>query len=310
MRIGYCINCQPFDGGEPVWILGERGDLSDLLEEHEVPEASWAELSSALRCPNCGADLDQSDEVGLYSEHELAVRALWMQWRKRWEKRFQEFYGHLERYPYLGLGHDIGRRVMRAVRTLPVATIEDEKWYRARRVTDSRVLVASDFWPPDPATVEIPEGRYNHHGQALFYLADSREVAALEVLRGEKGVAWVQCVTVRRLAPVLDLAPDWHDDPDPSLGVVALALAHTGILSRGASPSASWKPEYFLPRFVADCTRAAGIGAIVFSSHFGTGRCLVAFDPDAHGFRMKGEPAVFRFVRRKDKRAGKKRSRA
>jgi hypothetical protein len=291
-EFGYCTNCQPFEAGEPVWILGERNPLFEVFQDYEIPEEQWRDVAAALRCPNCGADLDALDDVGLLSEHDRAVRELWSEWRKRWARQFEEFHEHLERLPYLGLAHRMGRRISKAVRALPTSEIQEETWFRARAILDSTVPRSSDFWPPDPARVQVPEGRYNHYGQSIFYLADSAEAAGLEALGVHAGVVWVQQFTIRSLLPVLDLAPEILDDPDPRQGLVALGLAHTGVLRRAANRYRSWKPEHFLPRFVADCARSCGIKAIVFASHHCLGRCLATFEWDSDTFRVKGKPRL------------------
>lgn len=309
-EFGYCITCQPFEGGEPVWILGERTPLTDLLAGHEVPQELWQQVASALRCPNCGAVPDACDDVGLLSEYERAVRQFESDWRKRWKKKFEDFHEHLERLPYLGLTHQIGRSIKVAIQSLPPSEIRDQVWFRARAIADSTIPGSCDFWPPDPGKSQVSEGRYNHHGQAIFYMADSADAAALEVLGTQTGVVWVQQFTIHSLTPVLDLAPDLLADPDPSLGLVALALAHTGVLRRSVNRSTSWKPEYFLPRFVADCARSAGFKALVFASHCSMGRCLAAFEWSTDNVRVKGKPKLRRLAFRKGTHASKRGGRA
>ena len=39
-----------------------------------------------------------------------------------------------------------------------------------------------------------------------------------------------------------------------------------------------WKPEYLIPRFIADCARRWGFKGIVWQSTRGSGECIVLFD--------------------------------
>ena len=64
-QIHYCLNCQPRDSGEWIWIYGERHDLEDLLDEYELEEKQKDKIVSHLICPFCGTQLDRGYEVGL-----------------------------------------------------------------------------------------------------------------------------------------------------------------------------------------------------------------------------------------------------
>lgn len=75
---GKCYNCQPYEGGEPVW-LGRSQDLLDAAMEvielvADVNEiglpSTWEDLvaeaidESAWTCAECGTELTSGDEVG------------------------------------------------------------------------------------------------------------------------------------------------------------------------------------------------------------------------------------------------------
>jgi hypothetical protein len=61
----YCTNCQPFDGGEVVWVSGEKTDLEDVLDDYDVPEELRDEVASQLKCRNCSTELERGATVGL-----------------------------------------------------------------------------------------------------------------------------------------------------------------------------------------------------------------------------------------------------
>src|SRR3989442_1251243 len=81
----------------------------------------------------------------------------------------------------------------------PTTEIIADIWYRARPVADGRELVPLDVYPPAPNKFVIGEGRFNHHGQSLFYLARDEYGAATEVMRAEETRAWVQKFRIKRV---------------------------------------------------------------------------------------------------------------
>src|SRR3712207_5358825 len=84
---------------------------------------------------------------------------------------------HLARYPYLGLDHPVGHRILQAVRRAPEVTLDTATWYRARLPDGPERRTPEEMGPP-PAN--WTEGRFNHHGQTMFYLASSAEGACAE----------------------------------------------------------------------------------------------------------------------------------
>ncbi len=52
-QIAYCTYCQPYDGGEPVWIFGTRAELDELFEHYDVPPEYLKRIMKHLHCPNC-----------------------------------------------------------------------------------------------------------------------------------------------------------------------------------------------------------------------------------------------------------------
>jgi len=190
-EVAYCGTCQPYDEGECVWILGEEMEWDEIFDMCEVPEDEElrAQIARQIECPHCGAGLDDSCRVGVKSEREKVVDDLWATWEEKYGWRFDDLYAYLEKHPYLGLSHDLGAELRDHIGKLPPSTLQEQVWYRARRVSSSAVLSARDMLPPDATEVAISEGRYNHFGQRVFYLAETKEAAAREVLGDEGGLA-------------------------------------------------------------------------------------------------------------------------
>nr|WP_249811954.1 RES family NAD+ phosphorylase [Bradyrhizobium sp. 2] len=142
----------------------------------------------------------------------------------------------------------------------------------ARDVLSSPTL--SDFGPPPAA--KVAEGRYNHAGHAMLYLADS-----LKTVQGEMRVSEPIAVATIELdfpCKVLDLmiSDDVGGDDDEVIQCLARST-----LCAAPRKSDGWdRPEYVFTRFVADCARHTGFGAIRYGSvQHSEGANVVILDP-------------------------------
>ncbi|WKL00525.1 hypothetical protein Q0F98_26305 [Paenibacillus amylolyticus] len=50
-KLKYCITCQPYDGGDYIWFLGEETTVDEILESINCPERYRDDISQHLRCP-------------------------------------------------------------------------------------------------------------------------------------------------------------------------------------------------------------------------------------------------------------------
>jgi hypothetical protein len=264
--------------------------MDDLLADIGIPESLWKKVASKLVCPRCGANLDDTTEAGLESGAEKHFESLRERWRDRYSARFRDLYGFLEKYPYLGAHHKLGRQILTQLSKLPRTEIQNEKWYRARNIVDGRQLSCADMYPPKPEEKEIPEGRYNHFGQRAFYMASTSDGALREVLKANERVAWVQEFKVASASNVLNLIPEQGEDPPEGLTILTFAMMYGGVLSQPVARSEGWKPEYFIPRFVADCAKSHGFEAIKFLSSWVYHSNLVLFACNSENVVPVGQP--------------------
>ena len=139
---------------------------------------------------------------------------------------------------------------------------------------------------PDPDDVVSP-GRFNHLGQAHWYLASSDYTAVAEVVEAEEEIAWLQKWMVGPIEPVLDIVRFGADDSVPltdakaeDLPLLAAAMIFGGHLNRPTDKKTGWKPEYFIPHYVADAAKRAGFKGIRFTSSKGLDVNLVIFERD------------------------------
>lgn len=172
------------------------------------------------------------------------------------------------RTPFLLLDHPFARRVLAQIRDsatraakLPIGVT----LYRARTAAD---IVACGQTPDGPASYGVPpaarvgEGRFNHAGHPMLYVASTPATAAAEL-----GAPGEPCHVghLRLDAPiaVLDLA-----DIDEEVAGYDLmqALASSALLTAPRTGDGWLRREYVFSRFVADCALDAGFDAIRYGS--------------------------------------------
>lgn len=297
-----CSDDQTPVDGIVLWLNDKPIELESLLVEHKVPESLWEDVVSHLQCPKCGAPLNARQEVGTKPDHEKQLEAA----RQRYDEKLYELSKFLRTTPYLGALHPMGKKIAKEIKKFPKSVLSDEFWFRARRVDSPSPMTTDDLRPPDPDKHEIPEGRFHHYGQACWYLANDRTAAASEVTSSTERLAWVQQWKTELISNLLDLRA-WQSDDDrvlddegepmefPSL---AVALIFGDRLTAKPKKDCSWRPEYFVPRFVADTARRAGFSGILFTSTRSYGENLVLFDRNA-ALVPVGTPELIHLAKRK-----------
>jgi len=296
-HIAYCTTCQPYDGGDVVWIFGNRTDLEELFDEYEIPDNLREELVVNLHCQNCGRELCRYDDIGIKTQIELEADRRWDDWHQNYDWKIDEFGDFLEKYPYLGLNHEIGEKLHSTISNFPKTDIKEEIWWRARKPMDGKRLSIEDMYPP---RFPEAEGRFNHYGQSVFYLASTAEAAMIEILDKGECLAWVQQFSIKEISNLLDLSN--HVSAEEDVPILALGLINVKLPSIVVPNKKSpWKPEYFIPRFIADCAKNQGFSGIIFNSPEHYERNLVLFKWDEHSILPINEPRTLELKRSKEK---------
>jgi hypothetical protein len=309
-EIAGCWNCQPWEESEPVW-LGPHRNLIDLLEEQDVPEKLFPEILEGLHCPRCGTDFDDPwVEVETKSQYDRNVEYLLEKIQSpELVYKLSTFSEFLEKYPYLGLKDPagIGSNIIESIKGWRTSKLEPRSWYRARMINDeSRLFRAGEMCAPKSEKAFIKEGRYNHTGQSFLCLADSQETAFLETRQANENLCAMQKFKGTETINVLDLRHDYFSEIDPEDDFLAIALIYNHTLVHRPKRTSSWKPEYFVPRFVADCARLEGYDGIWFSSAVRPlGENLVVFPQRISSFKPIGKCKPFLFKDKKEKRRNK-----
>jgi hypothetical protein len=293
-HIAYCITCQPYDGGDVVWIFGDRTNLEELFDKYKIPDDLREEISVNLHCQHCERELCRYDDIGLKTQIELEADRRWDDWHQNYDWKIEEFGDFLEKYPYLGLNHEIGEKLHSTISNFPKTDIKEEIWWRARKPKGGKKLSMKDMYPP---RFPKAEGRFNHYGQSVFYLASTAEAAMIEILDKGECLAWVQQFTIKEVSNLLDLSS--YVSAEEDIPILALGLINVKFPSMVPSKESPWKPEYFIPRFIADCAKHQGFSGIIFNSTNHYERNLVLFNRDEYSILPINEPRILELKRAK-----------
>lgn len=142
--------------------------------------------------------------------------------------------------------------------------------YRARKAGGTFEPDLAFFFPP-PAKL-VAEGRYNHAGKPVWYLADSRVTAVAEMGLVEEPLH-VASLEIDMEIKVLDLTVS--NDIDDEWGELRQCLARSALCAAPKAGQGWDSPEYIFTRFVADCAIHGGFGAVRYGSTKGDGANIV-----------------------------------
>jgi len=292
--IGYCENCQRREGDGIIWDYGLRRNLEELFDDHNVPEDMRDEIADLLICPFCGhSDFYRGCYYGAKTASEREADRRWEIWQEKYSEQVNDFAKHLENHPYLGLLHPIGKEIQKTIKHFPKTKIINQNWVRARKSEGSKPLTTQDLMPPGKRYAHS-EGRFSHFGQSVFYLSNSPQAALAEILNRKAGekFGWIQKFKILDAGQIIDLRKISVCAEDFKIPVIALGLIHEQLPMSNPDPELAWKPEYFIPRFISDCTKHEGIDGIIFQSKKHYYANLVLFNWSLDKIEPVGEPTI------------------
>ena len=156
-------------------------------------------------------------------------------------------------------------------------------------------MTSKEMLPPDSEKVSIGEGRFNHYGQSHFYLSQSKKLCFHEINRNMNAICWIQQIYIRKIENIIDLSFYLDSSNINSVPLVFGGIMTSGAIRRPVRKDKCWKPEYFVPRFIADVCKSNGINGILYSSAVDYGCNLVVFDMESLDFCFAGIPEIFQF---------------
>lgn len=293
-EIHYCTYCQPYEGGDCIWVFGEQIELDDLFDQYNVPKKYRDLIAQHLSCPNCGRDVfERYETVGLEDPADREIRGLIDRAERKFGRKIDEFQEYLELYPALSLDNPLGRKIHKEISQTSMPSCEVVgKFFRARLVKGSEVFSGKDMCAPPQGVSD--DGRYHHSGQSVLYLSEEQDVAIHEALGPEitKALVWVQTFELSKVRKILDLSTP-EDQIYKLTSPLLVAMLSRRILEQKVEDKKNkWQPQYFITRFIADSARAAGYEGIRYRSARLYGINLVLFNPSKAEIKQVDNPKI------------------
>lgn len=295
-KIYYCSECQPYDGGEPVWIYGEPIDLDDLLMTCNIEEKYWDKITACLSCPNCGNSfLEISSRVALQTKYEKELESLLNKTNLKFRDKINKLTSLLEATPFLAYKDPLAKKIYKEIKekTFPITKVNlTESYFRARKVNNKDIFDSSKMLnaPKGKPT----EGRYNHSGQSHLYISESKETAIKEVAQNDANfLVWVQEIKFENeFNNILDLTFD-STNISTVENPLLLSLSMFNVLGSSKKNLEYWRPDYFMTRYIMDCTKDLGYNGIKYNStktefEFN----IVLFYPEKNKIKYVGKPII------------------
>ena len=290
--ISCCEACQPHDEGEIYIVQGDEYEMRDFLGDREVPEALWEDVAAGLSCGMCSNQLGIDSTIGVIFHSDVVAPERKGEWVVEDHPRVLDFTKWLEEHPYLGSSHEVGKEILDTIAKYPRTNLSEGLWWRAQCIRSGRSPSVQRMGPnPNPPKTE---GRYNHHGQRVFYLASVAEAAVTEAGDCSDGKIWLQKFRVRGFEDILDLRTQRSEQHfgDETVPLIAAGIVWTQATMAPADVDSEWKPQYFLPRYIADCAQSQGFRGVVFDSKRHSATNLVMFQWTDEEVTPEGEPSL------------------
>ena len=289
--IRYCYNCQAHDGGEIIWVQGHKINLEEIYDEYNIPEKHREQISLELQCLYCGTELSRYDDIGCLTAEDIIRDQYYKEWEKTIQPKLKDFQTFLEKYPYLGLNHEVGKKISKMMYKFPKHQVYEEIWVRGRKINSSRKYSQSDMYPPEEYNCKA-EGRFNHYGQSFLYLSQTEQGCVNELLLDEEELLWIQKFKIDS-DDILNLDSFDINELDEGVPMLILGLINNYLPYKEVNHNNIWKPEYFIPRFIADCAREHGFKGIKYRTITSGETNLVMFNFNEPIVVPIGVPSIF-----------------
>lgn len=249
--------CEECSEANAVW------EVEEVLRPLRLRRNERKRLMRVLTCPRCESpirDYWYGRVVG-YEANEIRHARRIARYNQKHRKDFSVFHRFLLKHPMLGGCHPFGQLLVKAIRRARKRTLHPAIWFRAR---EGESLTASDLRPADPSVHALQPGRFNVAGQLGYYMAQSRELAAVEVQGGRQinQPVWVSEIHIRGPMKVLNLEFQVMGNEE-SLPIILSGLIYTGVLGNYVGDES--KPQYRVPQFLADLIRERMFDGILYT---------------------------------------------
>lgn len=238
---------------EVLWFI-KNSRIADLYSPAEL-----STLQHFVKCPRCNEFIWAN--IWIYEHRFSNSEAL--------ELEIEELNQLGDRTPFLLLEHPLATKVLEQVRAL-VSTCKPvtlpPSLFRARTSSS----IAHHKQSPNDITSYghapaglVSEGRFNHAGSPMLYLASSAKTAALEISAPDEVTCVAEIEFNLRDLLILDLVD--LDEDDSSVEIFS-AVANSALLSAPRTGTGWLRKQYVFSRFFADCAKSAGFDVIRYGS--------------------------------------------
>jgi hypothetical protein len=229
------------------------------LSEFCTEEQFW-EFLPHIKCPHCGESL----RCNMWP-YELPFTP-----PDNYEILIAEIAEVASRSPFLLLTHPFSQKVLDAIVSLSIEVPTEQfnmRLFRARTMATDYVAKLEDFdFPPKEY---VRDGRYNHAGDSVLYLASTENVCKAEMR--DFPSLHIASFDLTAKMKILDLMTP--HEADHSFCDLLSFISFSALLSTRSQDHGFHKPEYIFSRFVKDCALHAGFDAIKYpSTRVGTAR--------------------------------------
>jgi hypothetical protein len=274
-----------------------------LIYNYTDSEKSIEKIKKHLYCPHCGHDdLTWDDEIGVKTDYEKKVDGLMEEVAIVHGNDLKYLKKLIDKNPLLVYKDPLAQDIFDEIenKKFPITKIKD-KFYRARKVEDSKILDSDEL--KCPPTGKSNEGRFNHAGQSHLYLASDKETAIREISEGHNSLLlWYQEFDVEKeINNILDLSYSFGNiSLSSSVLFLALTEYNDAVYKDGGNLD-NWKPDYFLTRYIMDCAKYCGYNGIKYNStKDGVGHNFVLFYPEKVKLKAIDRPQIYILMKKED----------
>ena len=236
-------------------------------------EEEFWEFLPSVKCPNCGESLRS-----WIWPYELPFTP-----PENYELLIEQIADVANKTPFLLLTHPFSLKILKAVTALAAAVPSQpfkDRLYRGRTMNPGGTATLTDFdFPPKEV---VRDGRYNHAGDSVLYLASTEKVCKAEMR--DSPSLWVSSFDFTADLKILDLMTP-HESEHEFSELFAF-ISFSALLSAQSNDDGFHRPEYVFSRFVKDCAIHAGFDAIKYpSTRVGTSQFNIVILESKHSLK-------------------------
>ncbi|WP_413377685.1 RES family NAD+ phosphorylase [Paenibacillus taichungensis] len=220
--------------------------VSDYYSENE-----FNKYSRKLKCPNCGNYLN-----GYIWPYNMNFEV-----PEGFQNNLFEIAEIASETPFLLLKHPFAQQVYSEINNISNTILPvylSKNLFRARVFEQEKNYSDNDFLAPPKRLIK--EGRYNHTGYQVLYLAEDPDTCFYEMRLPDEGIM-IATVIIEKPIKILDLMKDSTIENN-----IVDVIKSSSLLSSPEEGEGWHKPHYIFTRFIADIAKATGFDAIRYPS--------------------------------------------